>query len=507
MRKDKLNVFNSALFKTFESAFEKTSSEYDAYIYVRRALLHYVVTGEVDKFSDENARLNMQTVITQDEVVRHLADYLFLYTINNEPKTRTEKRFKSQLEKAEKSGMNEAQIMKMIIDCISGKQDKFLDIESSYITAWAIRAYVSEEIGKIVKQQREYDLKLATKNNSKYGITSVKVNREALNLCRQEIIDGSQISIQNDIRRNNIRNGRVLQRPRREYQLDDDLFAVSDIGMHREDQEDSVLILKHPLNPNYKMMVVADGVGGYAGGEKASREAVLSMIEWFESLNPEFLKETNKNELVAMWNERLLSLNDLINDKYPGAGSTFVGAIVGEKSTVIGSVGDSRAYLLDNNLELRQVTMDDNKGYKDWERRWGRIYKESRTGKSKVTIDKMLDEKDKVRFKRDSNVILASLGIADSITPHFVSFPNESYKTLLLLSDGVTDCLSDKELMVITRQSSPKDIARDLIDVALKNDSYRKDLEDNPEYFPRISAGKDNATAIVYHRDKGGKER
>lgn len=507
MRKDQLAKFNSVLFSTFKAAAEQTSSEYEGHTYVRRALVHYLITGEVDKFPDQESRLRMSTVINQDEVARHLADYLFTYLHENEPRTRMEKRLKEAITQQEDKGESEARILANLRDAVLCKNKDFYGIGSDYVSTIAIRTYESAEIGKLIEEQRAYNAKMAARSSEKFGVTSVRVNRQAVNKCRQEVLDGSQISIQNAISQNNARNGRIIQRPRREYSLDDELFAVTDIGNARENQEDSVLILKHPLNPNHKMLVVADGVGGQEAGEKASQEVVAQMTEWFESLNPIYLREENKRELVTMWNERLQSVNRRVQDRYPGSGSTFVGAIVGDKSTTIGSIGDSRAYLLGNDLELRQVTIDDNVGFKQWEQKWGAFYKESRSGQSRVTVERMLDEKDKVRFANDSNVILGCIGGSGSIRPNFVSMPNDSYKTLLLLSDGVTDCLSDKDLMAITRSTDPREVAKAVVDLAIQNDSYRQDLEDQPNYHPRIPGGKDNTTAAVYSPKKGGNER
>ncbi len=231
------------------------------------------------------------------------------------------------------------------------------------------------------------------------------------------------------------------------------------------------------------------------------------MMDWFEHLDPKMMQEANKQELVNDWTRRLEKINSTIRSKYPRAGSTFVGAIVGDKSTSILSVGDSRAYMIDNNMDLRQLTVDDNKGYQNWNNQWGSLYRESRSGKSRVVIDRMLDEKDKVRFQKDSNVITGGLGLDYHVKPNVVSLPNSSYKTLMLLSDGVTDCISDKQLMSISRDSDPALLAQKVVDAALVSKSYRPELDNDPRYRPSITPGKDNATAAVYHKKEEGESR
>ena len=507
MRPDKSNVFKSILFVTYQMALEHFSDEFKAEDYVRTALTYYLENGDPKYFPSARLRNDLQGNFSRAEVARELADYLYQYMQTHKAESRMEKRLNLNLFNLEMDGYSEAQIMEQLRNCLLGQSEKFYDIDSSYLRKMAVKIYEQNEIRKMIVEQKRYEAEIASKSQEQYGVTNVRVNREALNLCREEVLRGTQISIQNGIGQNNIRNGRTLQRPRREYSIDDEMFAVTDIGMSRENQEDSVLILKHPSNPNYRMLVVADGMGGHASGEKASYETVRQMIDWYESINPIYFKEENKRELSIMWAEKLKAIDMDINRKFPGAGSTFVGAIVGDKSTLMCSIGDSRAYMVDNNMELRQMTVDDNIGFHEWKAKWGTVYAQSPSGKSKATIEKMLDEKDRVRFEKFSNVITNSLGAGEGTTPKFVSIANSAYRTLMLFSDGVTDCLSDSQIMAITRQTQPRELAKAIVDTAITNDSYRPDLQNNPQYKASIRGGKDNTTAAVYTRKRGGNER
>jgi serine/threonine protein phosphatase PrpC len=60
--------------------------------------------------------------------------------------------------------------------------------------------------------------------------------------------------------------------------------ACSDIGNERTKQEDSVLLLEHINNPNFRLLAVADGMGGLLLGGKASNLTLFEMIKWFERL-------------------------------------------------------------------------------------------------------------------------------------------------------------------------------------------------------------------------------
>ena len=507
MNKENLQLFNSSLYTNYQEAFRQTKSAYEAHVQNRAAIVHFLETGSSEKFVDESARLSIHNFITKEEVARLLADDIYNRVVYNEPKTRMDINLYQAISNAEAKGVSEAEIMKMLQECLLGQRDKFYSINKNFIMSSAVRSYELPIVERMVRDQIKYEQDLAKRSKPQYQVTNVRVNRDLVNQCRDEIRAGVQIKRQNEILQNNIRNGRTMQRPRRNYSVNNELFATTDIGMVRKNQEDSVLILTHPSNPDYKMLVVADGVGGYEGGENASYETVYSMMDWFEHLDPKMMQEANKQELVNDWTRRLEKINSTIRSKYPRAGSTFVGAIVGEKSTSILSVGDSRAYMIDNNMDLRQLTVDDNIGFQNWNQQWGSIYRESRSGKSRVVIDRMLDEKDKVRFQKDSNVITGGLGVDYHVRPNVVSLPNSSYKTLMLLSDGVTDCISDRQLMSISRDSNPAELAQKVVDAALVSKSYRPELDNDPHYRPSITPGKDNATAAVYHKKEDGESR
>ena len=78
---------------------------------------------------------------------------------------------------------------------------------------------------------------------------------------------------------------------------------------------------------------------------------------------------------------------------------------------------------------------------------------------------------------------------------------NDSYDKLLLLSDGVTDCLSDNQIMAITKNTPRDKIAAALVDAANTIDSHRERKNDSA-YYDDILAGKDNTTAAVFTRRK-----
>jgi protein phosphatase len=128
-------------------------------------------------------------------------------------------------------------------------------------------------------------------------------------------------------------------------------FGNSDIGLVREGNEDSFAVL-HDLG----LFMVADGVGGAAAGEVASRLAVDCVREAFQNTDmtwpaasgPPHAGRPDASLLVAglqRANSHILNIARRYPDKQ-GMGTTFAGLLVLRDRVVIAHVGDSRVYRL-----------------------------------------------------------------------------------------------------------------------------------------------------------------
>lgn len=269
--------------------------------------------------------------------------------------------------------------------------------------------------------------------------------------------------------------------------LGDNMVASTRIGNCRKNQEDAVLIMKHRGNEKYKMMVVADGVGGKESGEKASYICVNEIRDWFQALNEE--EFINEKILIIKLSRELDSINTMIKEIGNGAATTFVCALVADKNTYIINIGDSRAYIIDGK-NFEQISTDDS---------LAQIY----------FNNKAIETRDDMRFSTVSNKVTNSLG-GDrlNITPNISCVPNDTYDAILLFSDGVTDCLSDDQIFAATKWTNPKKLAYKIVQKALKTTSRRpKKASDLVSFNEVIPAGKDNATAAVMinNRKKGEK--
>jgi PPM family protein phosphatase len=142
-------------------------------------------------------------------------------------------------------------------------------------------------------------------------------------------------------------------------------FAISDPGLVRKGNEDGYI-----CNETLKLFVVADGMGGHAAGEVASRLAVETVegfirrshddsdFSWPYGVDPQLTLGGNRlRTAVHLANRRVFRASESCDD-YTGMGTTITGLLVNDERIAYGHVGDSRLYVL-NDEGFRQVTRDD----------------------------------------------------------------------------------------------------------------------------------------------------
>lgn len=277
--------------------------------------------------------------------------------------------------------------------------------------------------------------------------------------------------------------------------LDEEFSASTDIGKCRDNQEDGVLLIRDKEIPNFKMMVVADGMGGQIGGEIASNVIIQKLKNWFEELSIDKKKyyynsiENIKTDLI---NEIELKIQPSVEyETWKQGGSTLVCAIIGKNDTIIANVGDSRAYIAKNG-KLIQLSREDTVAQKHLE-------------------NGIIPTKEASRFDQESNILLQSIGMnrRNLKHPHTQIIKNDDYDLLLLFTDGVTDCLSDDDIITVCKKTDKSELAKKIVEKAIRHDSIEpEEYSDYANLNLYIPGGKDNATVAIYAPKKiEGKER
>lgn len=224
---------------------------------------------------------------------------------------------------------------------------------------------------------------------------------------------------------------------------------------HPERNEDSIA---HSEQDG--MAMVLDGVGGLHGGDKASKAARNVIAARLKSI------PLNADSDIAKIGVRdaLVEASASVLAEVPGAGSTAVVAkflvIRGERRVIIGSVGDSRAYILRGGA-LRQITEDDSSII-------GLPLEEKRALDQKLALIETQQDLSALNQRERGywdtrNVISQMLGDKyASPLPHIYQVVLQSGDKIILTSDGVHDNLSHREMERIAR-GQQEDIAEELV--------------------------------------------
>ena len=122
--------------------------------------------------------------------------------------------------------------------------------------------------------------------------------------------------------------------------------ALTDVGRVRAHNEDAVHV-----DPVLGLAVLADGMGGYKGGEVASAMAVslvhANFRRWYVQAGPQAPARVVRRALQAATDEANAAIleGSLTNPNLQGMGTTLVLAAFGPHRVMVGHIGDSRCYL------------------------------------------------------------------------------------------------------------------------------------------------------------------
>jgi len=234
--------------------------------------------------------------------------------------------------------------------------------------------------------------------------------------------------------------------------------AATDRGRVRAVNEDS-MVAEPPV------FIVADGMGGHAAGDLASRIAIdefavlagsprLSVID---ALAP--VSRANRAILEAAREDRARD----------GMGTTIAGLVVvraaGSEHWMAFNIGDSRVYRLAGN-EFHQLTADHSE--------------------AEELVATGVISREEARVYRRRHIVTRSLGTEPPPEADCWVFPPEARERFIVCSDGLTGELADAEIASLAREiGDPQKLARALVDRSLE------------------AGGRDNITVIVVDGQPG----
>jgi protein phosphatase len=230
--------------------------------------------------------------------------------------------------------------------------------------------------------------------------------------------------------------------------------SVSDVGLKRPINEDSFC-----SNDDEGLYVVADGMGGHAHGEVASRIAVETIEEFIKLTSgdqditwPYGIDEgltLNANRLktsIRFANQKLLEHTQQESD-CEGMATTVVAVLVEDGVADIAHVGDSRVYLV-RNSEIECLTSDHS---------WV----------NEQVMSGVIDS-DQARTHPLRNVVTRALGGKPDLEVDVQTIELEPDDRILLCSDGLTTMLDDEQILGIVLDGGV-DQADRLVEAANRN--------------------------------------
>lgn len=216
-------------------------------------------------------------------------------------------------------------------------------------------------------------------------------------------------------------------------------FGGTDQGKRRSNNEDAYL-----QNDGLLLYAVADGIGGNAGGEVASRIAVETVEETManilrnESTVPPLTAISDVDSQLSLLQQSITLANQKIlrssfqNPALSGMGTTLTVAFLGKNSLLIANIGDSRAYLFRSGT-LNQLTADHS-------------FVAERVAAGLLTPQD-------AKLSPYRHVITRALGIDDVVRADITKHALQRDDLILLCTDGLTEMLEDSEIQDILSAS------------------------------------------------------
>lgn len=228
-----------------------------------------------------------------------------------------------------------------------------------------------------------------------------------------------------------------------------DSFGASDIGLVRINNEDVWAYLR-----SKKFFILADGMGGHQAGEIAANETVLKLCTWIQELFDSTSIPEQVEEFIPLLQRAIKDTNEWVytlsarDKEMAGMGTTLCLALLVKKTLLYAHVGDSRIYRVRKG-RIQRLTVDHSL-------------------RDELIANGKLEEQSALSFPF-KNIITRAIGTHPCVLPEIQTTEVALKDLYFLCSDGLTDCLTDKEILsIIQEEHEVKTITEKLIEQAKK---------------------------------------
>lgn len=222
--------------------------------------------------------------------------------------------------------------------------------------------------------------------------------------------------------------------------------SLTDVGLQRTNNEDSSLYWEPESDEEFarkgRLAVIADGMGGYEGGQEASRLAVETVRHIYD-------RDFNGNPqevLVSALKHAHQTIQRYAHEhpEFHGMGTTCTALAITKHELYFAHIGDSRLYLI-RGESISRLTRDHSYV--------GRL------------VESGLVRSEDAESHPQRHILTAALGSGIDVTPHVPEAPVqlEEGDLLLLCTDGLWSLVGELDMLRIVQSNPPAEACRQLV--------------------------------------------
>ncbi len=226
------------------------------------------------------------------------------------------------------------------------------------------------------------------------------------------------------------------------------VFTRTDIGRTRSMNQDSFLVSENKEN-GFKLYILADGMGGYKGGEIASRVAITAVSKFINEKFADISKD--KQSILDFLEDAIAFANSAIyeeseqDEELQDMGTTLEVLLIYKNKIYIGHIGDSRIYRIRKN-KMKKITTDHS-------------YVEKLIQDGEITREEAYNHPKK-------NLLIKALGTDEEVEPDMIYTVLNKNDILIICSDGLTNMLREEKILSIVKDNTEEDVTNVLVDEA-----------------------------------------
>ena len=230
-----------------------------------------------------------------------------------------------------------------------------------------------------------------------------------------------------------------------------EVFAKTDVGKMRDMNQDFYYVSEP--DDALQLYIIADGMGGYKGGEIASKLAVENSKKYIIN---NFQTVENREDILKLIRDAIEYANLTIYEKskefkdLENMGTTIDICLVIANKVYIGHVGDSRVYRKRKDF-FRKLTTDHS-------------YVQKLVNDGTITKEEAYNHPKK-------NMLIKALGSPNLVNPDVMVKGFLKDDILLMCSDGLTNMLKDEEIVEVINED-PTKACNKLVDMANEQGGY-----------------------------------